>query len=249
MAQGDYYQQKELLDINRDIDELNFKKEEWSAKLKFILIGIVSLSIIFILLVTKSNDPVLREDYKPAIAVIIIIAGIAAYYLYYLIDHQKKQLEMDIRSLIERRRVLTQEPQEGVKKTIPYYDRLVEINLDNLEKYYKLIKVHAENSFKVSLFSGVIGFILISVGLVIGYLDQKNLNILYISTASGILIEFISGIFFYLYNKTIRELKDYHERLLQVQNILLAFKIVDDTKDEQKKVTMLEQMLTCLIKK
>jgi hypothetical protein len=98
------------------------------------------------------------------------------------------------------------------------------------------------------LLSGVVGFILICSGLIFGYFNS-NTSIVYVSTAAGILIEFISSIFFYLYNKTIRELKDYHERLLQVQNILLAFKIVDDTTDQQKKASMLEQMLATLIKK
>ena len=42
-------------------------------------------------------------------------------------------------------------------------------------------------------------------------------------------------------------MKDYHDSLLEVQNILLAFKIVGDTEQETEKAKMVSEMLKYLV--
>jgi hypothetical protein len=129
-----------------------------------------------------------------------------------------------------------------------YFDRLVDINVTNLAAYYSLIKVHTNNSFLVSIAAGGIGFILILTGLIIGFTNlQNSQTITYVATGAGVVTEFISGVFFYLYNRTVRQMKEYHDSLLTVQNILLSFKIVGDTKDEAEKVKMVAAMLAFLV--
>jgi hypothetical protein len=92
-----------------------------------------------------------------------------------------------------------------------------------------------------------LGFGFIMFGLYIGFEDKDNLtnNLAYLSAASGIIIEFISGVFFFLYNKTVRELKEYHNSLLDVQNVLLSFNIVQDLNGEMK-AEMLSKMISSL---
>jgi len=131
-----------------------------------------------------------------------------------------------------------------------YFNSLVEINVENLEEYYVLVKTHTNNSYRVSLTAGVIGFMFIIIGLGIGLFggaDKQTLS--YVSAASGIAAEFISGIFFYLYNKTVRQLKEYHDSLISVQNILLSFKIVENIKDGNQKAKMVNQMLAYIFDK
>lgn len=132
-----------------------------------------------------------------------------------------------------------------------YFDRLVDINVNNLEAYYSLVKAHTNKSFLVSLTAGGIGFTLIAVGLIIGFSDAATTTkpMAYISAGSGVITEFIASVFFYLYSRTVRQLKEYHDSLLAVQNILLSFKIVGDTKDEARKTDMFEHMIECLITK
>ncbi|RLF32184.1 MAG: hypothetical protein DRN08_06945 [Thermoplasmata archaeon] len=85
--------------------------------------------------------------------------------------------------------------------------------------------------------------------MVIGFTAvEKSQYIAYISSGSGILIEFIAGIFFYLYNKTVIQLKDYHDSLIEVQNVLLSFKIVGDTENSEKQTSLMELLLKYLIK-
>ena len=55
-----------------------------------------------------------------------------------------------------------------------------------------------------------------------------------IITASGVLSEFIAAVFFYLYNKTITKMSEYHQKLVLTQNIGLALKIVETLPDDEK---------------
>lgn len=131
--------------------------------------------------------------------------------------------------------------------TSKYFNRLVDINLENLSAYYITVKSHANKSFLTSLFVGLAGFILIGVGVALSF-DTKtsNLTTAILSGGSGVLTEFISAVFFYLYNQTVRQMKGYHDSLLNVQNILLSFKLVDESQ-EANKARMIEIMINYLV--
>ncbi len=58
-----------------------------------------------------------------------------------------------------------------------YFDRIVAINLDNLSKYltayYNLVQLHTEKSFNASRIAGGMGFALILVGIIVGYVKRR----------------------------------------------------------------------------
>lgn len=126
-----------------------------------------------------------------------------------------------------------------------YFDQLVKINLDNLSEYYKLTKISTSNSFYASLYSGIVGFGILITGIFLAYSSSK-VDIGVITLVSGVIVEFISGIFFILYFRSVDKLKDYHDSLIQVQNILLSFKIMEDIKDDTERVKMANQVLTLM---
>lgn len=130
-----------------------------------------------------------------------------------------------------------------------YFDRLVDINVINLGEYYSLVKSQTNKSFQTTLIVSIVGFVLLALGLVIGFTaSPSKVYIGLIASASGIVVEFIAAIFFYLYNQTVRQLKGYHDSLLIVQNVLLAFKLVDDMKNQNEKADMMMKMLAYLMK-
>ncbi|CSA75054.1 TRADD-N-associated membrane domain-containing protein [Vibrio cholerae] len=71
-------------------------------------------------------------------------------------------------------------------------------------------------------------------------------SVAYISAGSGVIVEFISGVFFWLYSKTTQQLKGYHDSLVDIQNVLLSFKVVEDTADKETKLEMAKIMITSL---
>lgn len=141
-----------------------------------------------------------------------------------------------------------QVPPTAEERKQTYFERLVDINVTNLSAYYGMVKFHANNSFLVTIAVACLGFALIAFGLLVGFNKSNSDNVLtYISTGAGVGTEFISGVFFYLYNRTVRQLKDYHDGLLAVQNVLLSFKIVGDTPNEADKVKMVMKMIEYLL--
>lgn len=56
----------------------------------------------------------------------------------------------------------------------------------------------------------------------------------YLTTAAGVLSEFIAAVFFYLYNKTILSMSQYHQKLVITQNIALALKITGELPDADR---------------
>lgn len=84
---------------------------------------------------------------------------------------------------------------------------LLLINTSALEGYIAQTRHQADQSFQLSQKVAVVGFVLITLGIVIGYYSnitgKSSFETAYLSSIAGILTEFISGVFFYLYNKTL----------------------------------------------
>ncbi len=105
-----------------------------------------------------------------------------------------------------------------------------------LTSYYSLVLSQAQRSFTWALiwaFLGVSSFIVAGIFLLINHLT----DIAYISAIGGTLIEVISGINFYLYNKSSSQLAEFHTRLDSTQRILLANTICEKIEGDLKQQT------------
>jgi hypothetical protein len=215
-----------------------------------------SLAIVGVVLeFTKLPFGEISERLRAMMGIAALSYGlILAFTDRYLKESRLYRYQSDLGELIARKRVLSRfsdterASATGNSGESNYFDSLVKINVENLAAYYALVKVQTDKSFMVSVASGIIGFILIVMGLIFGFTGVTNSQSLaFVSSGAGVITEFISGVFFYLYNQTVRQMKGYHDSLLSVQNILLSFKLVGDTKDEKVKAAMVAQMLSYLI--
>ncbi len=105
-----------------------------------------------------------------------------------------------------------------------------------LTSYYSLVLNQAQRSFTWALiwaFIGVLSFIASGVFLLVNHLNE----IAYISVIGGAIIEIISGINFYLYNKSSSQLAEFHTRLDATQRILLANTICEKIEGDLKQET------------
>jgi hypothetical protein len=129
-----------------------------------------------------------------------------------------------------------------------YFNNLVTINVENLAAYYELVKIQTDKSFRASLTVAYFGASLIFTGLVLGfYRTDATDKMAYIAAGAGVVTEFIASVFFWLYSRTVRQLRGYHDSLLSVQNVLLSFKLVSDTRDPKEKAVMVSKMCSHLL--
>lgn len=179
--------------------------------------------------------------------IVVVIWIIAIFFLLAIIGSDVERLNHELDGLEDSRKIY--ESFLGINDETKYFHKLVQININNLREYYSLIKIHTAQSFRTSLFVGILGFTLIIAGVAIGFFRNDLKDISYLTGSVGVLTEFISGVFFYLYNKTVRELKGYHDSLLEVQNVLMSFKLVEDLQSQETKAEMIKAMIGYLVNK
>jgi hypothetical protein len=106
-----------------------------------------------------------------------------------------------------------------------FFTRLVQINFKYLDQYYFQTHQQANKSFALSVGAAVVGLVIIAAGIVMmlaGRVDAARLT-----AASGVISQFIAAVFFYLYNRTVLKMGEYHKKLVLTQNIGIALKITD----------------------
>lgn len=101
------------------------------------------------------------------------------------------------------------------------------INVAALEGYVAQTRVQAEQSFRLARIIASTGFAILAVGIVLAvYLSlvgRPTLEAAYLTAISGVLTEFISGVFFYLYNRTLQQINRFHDKLVGMQQTSMAY--------------------------
>lgn len=166
--------------------------------------------------------------------VMTVVAGsmysamfVGGYYQY-----KKRKLESSRQDILSNLiSTETEVLQDDLKED--FFTNLVKINFKYIDKYYLQTQLQAEKSFVITASVAVIGFMFVLLGVAMMYFGQ-DANPGYVTTGAGVIGEFIAAVFFYLYNKTIIKMGDYHQKLVLTQNVSLALKIADGLPSKEK---------------
>jgi hypothetical protein len=219
--------------------QLEYAKRLWQEELaaaKMSWAGFVSVSIcwtVFLLILSIfiwSPDAVLAN----ALDVLKIMTGIGFglgfVFCQATVETRRRKFRREIESC---NKALIASGVEALSEDKDFFTRLVTINFNYLDLYYGQTKDQANKSFWISVVAGVAGFGIIIAGICI-LVFKEGSSSGPITVASGVLGEFISGVFFYLYNRTILSMGQYHQKLVVTQNIGLALKTAEGLSEPQK---------------
>ena len=106
-----------------------------------------------------------------------------------------------------------------------------QINL--LTGHYEMMLKQAEKIFKAAKFALVIGALLFTVAVMLMLSYQSNV-IVTITFICALLVELISGINFFIYWKTVSQLKGFHFRFDRMQSYLLANSVCESLDGEAR---------------
>jgi hypothetical protein len=217
-----------------EINVLRQKKkyyEERLSKLRFTPMGIAATAILSALggiaysLFTfnfvagpVTNQQIILRIIPITLASVVFSIFTIAYFLFFLSSNLRIRLR-DIEFQLAK--YDNEELQANIEED--FFNKLVKINFKYLDQYYLQTQEQADKSFRLSLFACIFGLVVIVTGIVMMFLDK--IQPAYVTTAAGILSEFIAAVFFYLYNRTIQKMSLYHHKLVITQNISLALKI------------------------
>ena len=127
---------------------------------------------------------------------------------------------------------------------IKYENIAIKSSKDELDEL--TIKRKTDNLYKtISFIIAVIMSISGTVILFIGIIYFKDLG--WITTASGAIVECIAGIYFWLINRTMKEVKENSKQLEKNRDLLTALELVEKITDSKTKNETYETIVTKLI--
>jgi len=101
------------------------------------------------------------------------------------------------------------------------YKYVLLINVSALEGYVAQARLQAQQSFNLSKIVAIAGFAIITVSIGLSVyltsIGNQNLNAAYLAGVAGVLTEFTSGVFFFLYSKTLGQINLFHDKLVDMQ--------------------------------
>lgn len=173
------------------------------------------------------------------------IIGFVVYSIYFGFVRLIKWNDLnEVKEILLRNDIIDEDDAEekskdDLKKGIDFFTNLVSINFKYIEKYYSQTQRQADKSFIFAVSAGIAGFLILCTGILMMYYTTKTASA-YVTVASGVLGEFISSIFFFLYNRTILRMSQYHQKLVITQNISLALKTAEQLNDEVERTIILK---------
>ena len=106
-----------------------------------------------------------------------------------------------------------------------------------LSKFYDLSLDQAGRSFRWALIASIVGLLFFLAAIAFQMIDKEGSELPMITLIGGALIEFIAGINFYLYGKTLSQLTLFQGRLEVTQRFLLANSLCNKLGDELRDET------------
>ena len=224
---------QKLETLNLEIDKRENEKIEENLKKEIkTLEEKLALEKINLETLTNEKKEKIKEMTIPMIISLIIISLLIIILLYSLMYNLKVSL-LD-NSIKTKEKIVEKINVEELINELDkdFNNNMIKINIYQLNAYNDQTKSQANKSFKIASRTSIIGFILLCIGLVSVFWGKNKPG--YLTTGVGLLIEFLSGIIFYLYNKTIVKMGEYHKKIVLTQNIALALKATDDFEANKK---------------
>ena len=106
-------------------------------------------------------------------------------------------------------------------------------NLKELKEFYVICKQQIRKSFSAAMFSCFAGFVLFVLAVIIFLLGGNNSASL-MAVLSGAIVEIVSGLYFWMYRETSKQLGKYHKRLEATEKYLIALQIIEMLPEENR---------------
>jgi len=158
---------------------------------------------------------------------------------------------------------LNRQSDEATAKTDDYSDKLegatgldlfkyfLLINVAAIEKYVAQTRIQAQISFRLCKWVAIWSFALMSAGVGLAVYSSvwgnKDFTPAKLAALSGVVTQFIAGVFFYLYNRTLQQFNLFGDKITLSQRVAIALltngAIKDDTKRDASSADLIKALL------
>lgn len=215
---------RECNDTNHDI---------FVQTLIFLIFSIISFCIMSVIAFVSKKD----------IGNITHISLGVAFFIWFLFTLYNNNLKQKYKRLLLK---IDDYKKEEIKEIVDedIFENAIKLSYKYLDEYYSQTRKQAQKGFYITISIAVAGFGLIVAGVIMMFMEK--IQMASVTCASGVITEFISSIFFYLYNKTVNSMSAYHNKLVLSHNISIALKVAESLPEEDKvksKNLIIEELL------
>lgn len=176
-----------------------------------------------------------------------IMLGFGAFQLLWLVTIAGNEftLTFPIQDATKER----QKAEQDVKESKDPNDILT-LDFKRLNEYYVINQNQAKSSFRWAVFAMLFGFATIVSGIWLFYFkrDVPDTFMASLSTAAGVVVNLVSGMFLYLHHKTQERSLHYYGQLSRIQNVALAIRLVEAQPDDEAKIESRNKVIDQLLK-
>lgn len=213
--------EKEYRRLQIRLEEHRKKKKQYFIPLAIVMVLMV-LSVFFLSTRLAHMNYFIEMPYLGTMAIVLAIMAVLYTSLFFEIKERKIKNKMIAYELDN----MLSEVEEDI------FENSIKMSYQYLDQYYSQTKDQAKRGFGITVAVSVFGALLIGVGIVAMFMGKTEPS--YVTCASGVMTEFISAVFFYLYNKTVTSMNNYHNKLVLSHNISIALKVSDSLPDADK---------------
>ena len=125
------------------------------------------------------------------------------------------------------------------------YTSSKKFSLDELYEKRNTDKFLKKVSFTLAVIMSVIGTVILFIGIIISLFSNKEIG--WITTSSGAIIEIVASIYFWLLNRTMKEVKDNSRQLEKTEDLITAIELVEKINDTKIKDETYRNMIDKLL--
>jgi hypothetical protein len=209
-----------------------------------VAICLLAASIGYIILIfVHAHDQFIPLDsvFQPIgyglLLVVIFALALATGLLAFLDDSTAQRLVVegeyvvpDVAQIRVQRKDLEDKLRQNDSPGVEWFDSL-ELNLNHLSEYYALNKSQSRNSFRMGVGAVMAGGVALLVGVALLYHDPRGISAGTFTSIGGVVIQFIGGSCFYLYNKSRVQIEFFYQKLNSLQGNMLAVRLCEQIED------------------
>lgn len=176
----------------------------------------------------------------------IIPAVTLLSFMFFAVSVRKSPIDSELEQIHEERKEITKKIESESTHDI---FNTIQLSLNQLNEYYTINKGQAKSSFGFSIFAIVIGLLTILVGIWLYYFKIREIQVTYLTSISGVILEFIGGAYFFMYKKSLGQVNFFFGQLIKIQDTMLAINLAKNNSDNDKKSALEEKIIVSLLER
>jgi len=150
-------------------------------------------------------------------------------------------LELELQPIRKERAEIRERIEQ---EAVPNVFDTIQLGLNQITEYYTINKSQARKSFAFSVFAVIMGLCTLIGGIWLFYFGKApNVRLAALSGIGGLLLQFIGGASFYIYNKSLDQLNFFYDKLIRMQDTMLSIQLCNALEDKSRQDSIRERLI------